>query len=189
MPPTATGSPSAAGVTDRLAPKDRSSRLTLSPTSSPRVATAAVTAMPSETAKTLSSLRRRRRARDSQTIRKIMRNSVEIPGGLGERGGGDVQLVTLDQIVDMNGIASPRLADGGNVNHRATVATDHILAILVITLVPANCAGVQTGAHRAGGVQNGNHPNFHSPHMDDISVKVMVGEQARGNLRFAILDD
>src|SRR5271157_645980 len=154
MPPTATGRPSAAGVTDRFAPKERSSRLTLSPTSSDRVATAAVTAMPRATAKTLNSLRRRRRARDSKTIRKIMRRSVEILGGVGQRRRGDAQRVTFHAVVNVNGIASPRLADGGNVDHRATVAADHVLAVLVVALVPANRACVEPGAHRAGGIQD-----------------------------------
>src|SRR5208282_566097 len=140
MPPTTTGRPSAAGVTVRFAPKERSSRLTLSPTSSDRVATAAVTAMPRATAKTLSSLRRRRRARDSKTIRKIMQRSVKMLGGLGQRRRGDAQRVTFNTVVDVNGIASPCLADGGNVDHRATVAANHVFAILVIALVSANHA-------------------------------------------------
>src|SRR5271157_1076056 len=188
MPPTATGRPSAAGVTDRFAPKERSSRLTLSPTSSDSVATAAVTAMPRATAETLSSLRRRRRARDSQTIRNIMRRSVKILGGVSQCRGGDAQRVAFNAVVDVNGVASSRLADGRNVDHRAAVAADHVLAVLVVALVPANRASIEARAHRAGGVENGDDPNFRAPHVDGNPVQVMVGEQAGGNLRLAILN-
>src|SRR5208282_331510 len=188
MPPTTTGRPSAAGVTDRFAPKERSSRPTLSPTSSAKVATAAVTAMPRATAKTLSSLRRRRRASDSKTMRKIMRHSMKMLGGLGHRRGGNAQRVAFHAVVNVNGIASPRLADGGNVDRRATVAADHVLAVLVVALVPANRARVEAGAHRAGGIQDGDDANFRAPHVDHNAVQVMVGKQAGSNLRLAVLD-
>src|SRR5271157_4643728 len=53
---------------EMLAPNDRNSRLTLSPTSMAMVATVVAAAIPSATAAKLSSLRRRRRTRDSRMI-------------------------------------------------------------------------------------------------------------------------
>ncbi len=51
-----------------FAPNDRSSRLTLSPTSSARVARVVATVIPSATATPLRSFRRRPRVSDSRTI-------------------------------------------------------------------------------------------------------------------------
>ena len=98
--------------------------LTLSPTSSASVATAAVTAIPSETAKTLRSLRRRCRARDSTRFEKSCHATLEMTSRSGQRNGAKAELLAFNQIVNVDGIASACLADG-----RSTIAAAQLRQI------------------------------------------------------------
>src|SRR5579864_6489856 len=129
MPPISTGSALDFGVTIRLAPRLRSSRLTRSPTSSIAPSMAVATADPRATAPTAMALRRGARPSDCPTNRR--NNSpapaVEMFGAGAQLIRGDDQLVALDSRFERNRIAAARLADGRNVDGRSAVLADHIL--------------------------------------------------------------
>src|ERR1700691_3855168 len=108
MPPISTGSDCALGVTIRLAPRLRSSRLTRSPIFSMTPSMAVATAVPMATAATVMALRRGDRRMDWLTKRKNMRLAgiaEEFLAG-NEPVAGDRQLIAFHLRDDRYGIAS-----------------------------------------------------------------------------------
>ena len=70
----------------------------------------------------------------------------------------------------MDGVTASRLPDGREVDDGAAIPANHIAAILVITLMPANRTGIEAGAHGAGGVENRDQPHFRARHVNDDCV-------------------
>src|SRR5580700_10133538 len=116
MPPISTGSDSALGVTIRLAPRLRSSRLMRSPISSMTPSMAVATAVPIATAATVITLRRGERRMDWLTKRRNMRLTgiVEDFFAGNQLIAGDHQFIAFHLRSDGDGIASAARADTGN---------------------------------------------------------------------------
>src|SRR5689334_7256643 len=149
MPPISTGSARPFGVTIRFAPRLRSSRFTRSPISSITPSIAVATAEPMATAATVMALRRGERRIDWLTKRRNMSARGTKDSGSGQQlGGGNDELVALHARFDRYRIASARGADRGHINGRRTVLAKYVRAVLVIALVTADRARVESRGQR-----------------------------------------
>src|SRR5713226_7428528 len=73
-----------------------------------------------------------------------MTPTAEMLGTLQQTFGVDHDLVALNAGFQRNWIAASRLADGRNVDGGGTVLAHYVAAILIVTLAPANPAGIES---------------------------------------------
>src|SRR5579875_327467 len=163
-----------------FAPNERSSRATRSPTLMESVATAVVTAIPSATAATPRSFRFRRRVSDLPTI-LLSIFSAEDTGGARKCRPGNDQHIVLHQVVDVDGVASASRTDGRNINRRAAVSANDVLALLIVTLGTTNLAGIQGCVDRIRRINDGDKPDFRSIHSNLEMVELVVLQFRDGN--------
>src|SRR5882724_2686716 len=188
MPPITTGNDADFGVTRRFAPKLRSSRFTRSPTSSIAPSMAVATADPSATAPMAISLRRGARRIDWPTNRRNNSTTpaAEMPGTRRQPVGGDYELFALNAGFQRDRITASRLADGRNVDGGGTVLADHVAAILIVALAPANLAGVERDSDGLIGPLDGDDAHRRAVGLDRKTVQQAVAHHADGNAHHAL---
>src|SRR5690242_15805014 len=119
---------------------------------------AVATAEPMATAATVMALRRGERRMDWLTKRRNM--SVRRPENAGaaqQFGGGYHELIAFHAGLDRYRVASARGADRRHVYRRRAILANHVRPVLVVALMTADGAGIESSGQRLVGAADDNH--------------------------------
>src|ERR1700722_2533909 len=140
----------------RLAPRARNSWARRSPTSSETLKAAVTTAIPRASAAPVRSLRRGRRPKESATRRRNInvgehaRLARNLLSGTPETGEIHHDVAAIDAGCDTDGIAAALVSDTRNVDGRAAMAADDVLAVLPIAFGATDAARIESCAVAIG---------------------------------------